>query len=80
MLTSAPPLTWLAAATLSAASALMLAVPAGALPTRVLVVAMCHGAPLSIPIGEDRPAPDKQCPGGCHAACTRKRGEEDGAE
>lgn len=77
MLTSAPPFTRLACAALSGASALMLAVPAGALPSRVLVVATCHGGRVSIPIGEDRQGSDKQCPGGCHAACARKRGEDD---
>jgi hypothetical protein len=80
MLTSAPPLTRLACATLSAASALVLAVPAGALPPRVLVVAMCHGGPVSIPIGDERPEPDKQCPEACHAACSRKRADDEGAE
>jgi hypothetical protein len=79
MLTSAPPLTRLACATLSAASALMLAVPAGALPARVLVVALCHGGAVEIPLGGERPGPDEQCPGACHAACTRKQDEEDGA-
>lgn len=77
MQTCASPLKRLACAALSGASALMLAVPAGALPAPVLLVAMCHGGTVQIPLGGEQPGPDKQCPGGCHAACTRKRGDED---
>ncbi|MFV0624858.1 hypothetical protein ACBY01_12730 [Sphingomonas sp. ac-8] len=77
MLTGAHPLTRLACTSLSAAGALMLAVPAGAVGTRVLVVETCHGGRIAIPIGDNRPGPDKQCQGGCHAACTRKREDAD---
>ena len=64
------------------AAALMLALPPGATAgARSMVVSLCHGGTLTIPVpGSGRSPHDDGCAVACHAMCLRKSIDEDDDE
>lgn len=48
--------------------------PLPAPPSQTLTMQLCNGGSITIPIGDDKPAPERDChPKGCHAGTCRER-------
>lgn len=50
--------------------------PLPAEPGRTLTMHLCGGGTITIPVGGEKPAPERDChPKGCHAGTCRERDE-----
>jgi hypothetical protein len=48
--------------------------PVSAPPGQTLTMQLCNGGTISIPVGGDKPVPERDChPKGCHAGTCRER-------
>lgn len=47
--------------------------PLPAAPDQTLTMQLCNGGTITIPVGDDKPAPERDChPKGCHAGTCRE--------
>lgn len=50
--------------------------PLPAEPDQTLTMQLCNGGTITIPVGDGKPAPDRDChPKGCHAGTCRQKDE-----